>query len=248
MSAPSSDVPSHPPDPLGLLGGTFDPVHRAHLHLARAALTQLELAAVRWLPAGQPWHRQASVTAAEHRLAMVRLATAGEPRFEVDESEIRLHSPGYTVDTLLRLRAELGPSRPLIWLMGADAFLALPTWHRWREILHLCHLAVAHRPGSPLDEAAMAPELADLWRQAAAGAPADDQSQPGGDGVATPAAVVLRSAPAGRIVSFTIEPVEPADLSATMLRARLADGATAALAPLLPAGVLDYIRLHRLYA
>lgn len=235
-SAPDSSCRVTTTKAIGLLGGTFDPIHRAHLHLARAALIQLRLSEVHWLPTGQPWHRRAPLAAPEHRLAMVRLATADEARFYVNDTEIRLASAGYTVETLERLRGELGNDRPLVWLMGADAFLGLSSWHRWREILDLCHLAVAHRPGSPLDVAAMVPELATLWRKRWHG------SQPGEHGVS------LAQQPAGQIVSFTIEPVEPADLSATMVRGLLAAGEDAQLARLLPNGVLNYIRHHRLYA
>lgn len=165
---------------------------------------------------------------------MVRLAVAGEPRFTVDDHEIRCATAGYTVELLERLRSKLGAKRPLVWLMGADAFLGLPSWHRWRELLDLCHLAVAHRPGSSLDPGAMAPELAALWQARCCA------SQPDGHGV-------VFDQPAGRIVSFTILPVEPADLSATMVRQLLASGDETRLARLLPDGVLNYIRRHHLY-
>lgn len=213
--------------PLGILGGTFDPVHRAHLHLARAAVRQLGLGGVLWIPAGQPWHREAPRTPAEHRLAMVRLAVAGEPAFSVDDVEALSGSPGYTVPMLERLRAERGEPRPLVLLMGADAFLGLTTWHRWREIFDLAHVAVAARPGAPLDAAEMPAELAEQY----------------GRHLGTR----LTDAPAGGIVRFEIEPVEPPDLSATAVRELLRTAPQQA-ADLLPSGVLDYIRSHHLYA
>jgi len=214
--------------PLGILGGTFDPVHRAHLHLARAAVRQLGLASVVWIPAGQPWHRQAVPrTPAQHRLAMVRVAVAGEPAFRVDDTEARSETPSYTVPTLERLRAEQGAARSLVLLMGADAFLGLQTWHRWRELFELAHVAVAARPGAMLDAAAMPPDLAGQF--------------------CSRLAPTLTAAPAGSIVRFEIEPVEPPDLSATAVRELLRSTPQGA-ADLLPSGVLDYIRSNHLYA
>lgn len=218
--------------PLGMLGGTFDPVHRAHLNLARAALRQLQLAGVLWVPAGQPWHRQAPRTPAAHRLAMVRLAIADEPAFAVDASEALSDAPGYTVPMLERWRDLHGATRPLVVLMGADAFLGLPTWQRWRDIFGLAHLAVAARPGAPLVEDAMAPELAAEFRGRHVGH---------GD-----ACAALAATPAGRIVGFDIEPVEPPDLSATAVRRLLRESPPQA-ADLLPPGVLDYILSNHLY-
>lgn len=214
--------------PLGMLGGTFDPVHLAHLHLARAAAKQLRLAGVLWVPAGQPWHRKRPQTPAEHRLAMVRLAVAGEPAFTVDDTEALSPTPSYTVPTLERLRTIHGDKRPLVLLMGADAFLGLPTWHRWQEVFRLAHVAVAARPGAALAETSMSAELAAEYRRRRADTAA------------------LITEPAGRVVGFEIEPVEPPDLSATAVRELLRRDPQQA-ADLLPPGVLDYIRSHLLY-
>lgn len=150
MESQTTSPPPIPPErggPIGILGGTFDPVHRAHLHLARAALRQLGLTRVLWVPAGQPYHRRPPHAAAAHRLAMARIAVMGEPAFEVDDTEILSGEPSYTVPTLERLRREYGDERPLVLILGADAFLGLPTWHRWREIFGLARVAVAARPG-----------------------------------------------------------------------------------------------------
>lgn len=215
--------------PLGILGGTFDPVHRAHLHLARAALRQLHLAGVLWIPAGQPYHRQSPQTPAAHRLAMVRLAIAGEPAFAVDADEATADAPSFTVPTLERLRGIHGAARPFVLLLGADAFLGLPSWHRWQEIFRLAHVAVASRPGADLKEENMGAELAAIFRHRR-GLPA-----------------ALAAAPAGCITGFEIEPVQPPDLSATIIRERLRAGGDVA-PELLPAGVLDYIRRNHLYS
>jgi nicotinate-nucleotide adenylyltransferase len=219
------------PEPLGVLGGTFDPVHRAHLHLARAALKTLRLGGVLWIPAGQPSHRQAPHGDAQHRLAMVQLAVAGEPAFAVDAADVAAGEPSFTVPTLERLRKERGAAQPLVLLVGADAFLGLPTWRRWRELFDLAHIAVAARPGAPMQEAAMGTELAALYRSRR-----------------RPDAAALAHTSAGAIVEFEIEPVEPPDLSATAVRELLRDpGKDARLADLLPPGVLDYIRRNHLY-
>lgn len=130
------------------MGGTFDPIHYGHLRLAEEMADVLGLARVLFIPAGQPPHRAAPRTAARHRLAMVRAAVAGNPRFAVDEREVVSARPSYTVDTLTALRAELGEAPALWLLLGADAFLGLPGWHDWRRLFDLAHIAVAARPGA----------------------------------------------------------------------------------------------------
>lgn len=130
--------------PVGILGGTFDPVHNAHLALARAALEALGLARILWIPTGDPPYREPPAATALHRVAMLELALADEPRYAIDRRELAPGASGYTVDTLAALRAELGPQTPLFLLMGADQYAKLETWSRWRE---LCEIAVCARPG-----------------------------------------------------------------------------------------------------
>jgi nicotinate-nucleotide adenylyltransferase len=227
--------------PVGVLGGTFDPVHLAHLALARAARDRLHIPDIRWIPAGQPPHRTDSSTAprtaAAHRLAMVRAAIAGESGFSLDAAEVNSSAPSYTVHTLQRLRDELGPARPLVLLLGADAFLGLPRWHRWHEVFALAHLAVATRPGFPLDQ--MDSPLAAAYaarRLPAAGEPAPDRL----------AAVDFFQGPAGAIHCFELV---AGTVSATEVRTRLAAHAPhESLLGLLPAPVLDYIQNNHLYA
>ncbi len=210
--------------PLGIFGGTFDPVHLAHLRLAEEAADLLGLAGVRWIPAAQPYHRQAPLVSAAHRLAMVRLAVADNPRFSVDAAEIDSQAPTYSVPTLARVRGEVGPRQPLVLLVGADAFAGIAGWHRWPELLDLAHIAVATRPGSPLDPDLLAPALAAEWqaRQAPVAA--------------------LAEAPAGRIATFAMTPLA---VSATQVRSLLATGASPRY--LLPDEVIAYIRRHFLY-
>jgi nicotinate-nucleotide adenylyltransferase len=133
--------------PIGILGGTFDPVHNAHLRIAGLALESLGLARILWIPTGAPRYRPAPVAPAEHRLAMLELALAGEPRWAIDSRELRPQATGYTVDTLAALRAELGTGTPLVLLIGSDQYEKLAGWHRWRELFSLARVAVVARPG-----------------------------------------------------------------------------------------------------
>src|SRR5947209_17901868 len=132
--------------PIGVFGGTFDPIHCGHLRTAYELWQELELAEVRFVPTGSPPHRPRLYASPERRLEMVRAAVADQPSFVVDDREVRRSGVSYSVDTLTELRAEY-PSRSLCLLLGMDAFLGLPNWHRWRDLLGLAHIVVAHRPG-----------------------------------------------------------------------------------------------------
>lgn len=131
---------------VGIFGGSFDPVHSAHLALAHAALSTLALEQVRWVPTGQAWHKEHEMTPAVHREAMVRLAAAGEPRFMLDRSEIERPGPSYTLDTVQALAAAQ-PDREWVLIIGQDQYAALHTWNHWQRLLELVTLAVANRPG-----------------------------------------------------------------------------------------------------
>lgn len=137
----------------GILGGSFDPVHNAHLAIARTALEKLGLARILWIPSGTPPHRGAPVAAAGHRAGMVRLAIADEARFALDEREIRKSAPGYTVETLEGLHADFGKDADLVLLIGADQYARLATWHRWQDLFPLARIAVFARPGEPIADA-----------------------------------------------------------------------------------------------
>jgi nicotinate-nucleotide adenylyltransferase len=211
---------------LGLLGGTFDPIHAGHLRLAEEALTALNLAGVLWIPAGRPFHRDAPHAPAAHRLAMVHLAVAGHPGFAVDDSEMLDDAPSYTVPTLQRLRRSQPPDRSLVLLLGVDAFLGLTTWHRWLELFALAHIAVATRPGHALVAGAMPDALAREFTARLCTDPA-----------------VLAASPGGCVLPFAITAL---DISATNIRAQLAAGSSPRY--LLPEAVLDYIAENKLYA
>jgi nicotinate-nucleotide adenylyltransferase len=211
------------PPLLVLYGGTFDPVHEGHLAVARFARDALATT-VHFMPAADPPHRPAPGASAEQRIQMLRLALAGEPGLALDTRELARIGPSWTVETLRRLRAEIGRAAPVALLVGADSFLGLPQWRDWRELFDLAHFVVAERAGSPLDGVLPEPLAA-----AVAGRLADD---PAG----------LRQAPAGRVLLLR-QPLQAG--SATRLRERVA--ADGDWQPLVPPAVAGYIRRNRLY-
>ncbi|MGE5491175.1 MAG: nicotinate-nucleotide adenylyltransferase [Actinomycetota bacterium] len=210
--------------PLGIFGGTFDPIHFGHLRLAEEAMDHLGLSAVLWIPAGQPPHRGTPRVTARHRMDMVQLAIGDNPAFQLDPSEVEADRPSYTVPTLERLRAEYGRERSLLLLVGADAFAGLPSWHRWRDLFELAHIGVAHRPGFPVESSGLPAELAEQFETRRV-----DRAG-------------LEDRPAGGIATF---PMTQLAISATQIRQLLAEGRSPRY--LLPGAVLDYIETNRLY-
>ncbi len=136
----------HAPARVGLLGGTFDPVHNAHVALGHAALQGLALEQVLWIPAGRPWQKARAITDAVHREAMVRLAIEGEPRFALERIEIERQGASYTLDTVRELQAR-EPGTEFTLIIGFDQYAGLHTWNGWPELLSRVALAVAQRPG-----------------------------------------------------------------------------------------------------
>jgi nicotinate-nucleotide adenylyltransferase len=223
---------------LGLFGGTFDPLHIAHLRLALEAREALGLVEVRFIPAGSPALRDAPHCAALDRLAMVERALADIPGFSVDAAEVLQSGarpaadPSYTVDTLERLRRLYGAQRPLVLLLGADAFARLEAWHRWRELFGLAHIAVATRPGHELG----------AMRSAVPGDGADMSALDAELAARCGTAADIAGSPAGRIIPFAITALE---ISASAIRQRLASGLSVRY--LVPDAVLDYIDSHQIY-
>jgi nicotinate-nucleotide adenylyltransferase len=213
------------PTAIGIFGGTFDPIHYAHLRLAEELADRLALTEVRFVPANIPPHRATPNVTALHRLEMVRLAVAGNARFHVDDRECRREGPSYTVDTLIELRAEVGPDRPLMLIMGEDSYLALTTWSRWQRLYDLSNIVVAARPGFDL-------ELGRL------NAPLAAQTAPR----LTASPEELACSSHGRVFAADTTPLP---ISATEIRRHLETGHSARY--LLPDEVLAYIRSHRLY-
>lgn len=134
--------------PVGILGGTFDPVHNAHLAIARRALEALEAARILWVPTGAPPYRDPPVAPAAQRVAMLALAIAGEPRYALDKRELAPGASGYTYDTLRAIRDDLGANVPLVMLIGSDQYEKLGSWHRSSELFALCRFAVFGRSGA----------------------------------------------------------------------------------------------------
>jgi nicotinate-nucleotide adenylyltransferase len=215
------------PEPVAILGGTFDPVHYGHLRFADDVRRALHLAEVRLVPAADPPHRRGTAATANHRAAMLELAVAEFPGLVVDDRELRRPGKSYTVPTLEELRREF-PGRPLWLLLGADAFRELPTWHRWEELFDLAHVIVVERPGMDLAASLPAALLAH-WRSRLVSDPA-----------------LLRLQHAGAI--FT-QAIVPHAVSATAIRKALARGPSSAqeLEGLLPPAVLAYIARNQLY-
>ena len=198
--------------PLALFGGTFDPIHIGHLSVAWEASELLD-AEVRLMPANVPPHRPPPTASATQRVDMLRAALRGQSRLALDTRELGRSGPSYTIDTLEELRREYG-ERPLVLLLGADAFAGLRSWHRWRELFAVTHLGVINRPGI---EACVPVEL----ERAVAARRTDD---PG----------VIRSMPAGKVIELAVTPLE---VSATRIRELLAAGRDPRY--LLPAGLFD---------
>lgn len=180
-----------PPPRVGIFGGSFDPVHLAHVALARLALAELGLDRLLWVPAGQPWQKERALTPAPHREAMVRLAIEDEPRFALSRLEIERRGPSFTVDTVRELAAA-HPGTRWYLVIGQDQYASFHTWHDWQALLGLATLAIANRPDAPLaadpqvlrvPHAAVALPMmdissTDIRERLAAGRPIDDLVPP----------------------------------------------------------------------
>jgi len=211
-------------EPLGLLGGTFDPIHFGHLRLAEECADALRLNEVRLIPAAKPWQRSGLISAIEHRLEMVRLGVENNPRLVVDAREAERNGPTYTVDTLGSLRAEMGQARPLVMIVGSDQFLNLPTWSRWQKLFELAHIAVARRANESFDLGELPAALAAM----VANRLTNDRS--------------ALTEPAGRVFSIEMTPLK---ISSSQIRTLMRTRQSPRY--LLPASVYEYIVQHGLY-
>ncbi|MBJ6138389.1 nicotinate-nucleotide adenylyltransferase [Marinobacter litoralis] len=205
-----------------IYGGTFDPIHHGHLRLALEVADALRVERVDLVPCHIPPHRGSTGATSAQRLEMIRLAVEGESRLRVDDRELQRAGASYTADTLRQLRQELGPKRPLVMVVGTDAFASFDQWREWQEIPELAHIIVVRRPGSTLPEASLAKGLLEARR---AERPED-----------------LWQTPAGRILSFDAPLL---DISATGIRERISGGHSPRY--LLPDSVLQRIHEQGLY-
>ncbi len=206
---------------LGILGGMFDPVHVGHIAAAEFALATLQLDRVKLIPCHLPNHRAPAAANGEQRLEMLRRVIADKPLLQVDAVEIERGGVSYAVDTLQTLRAA-GGSDAIVFIMGMDAFNSLPSWHRWQEILTLCHLLVLARPGTAVSESSER-QLQLHLRQ-------------------VDAAPALFGSATGHVL---IAEDFVHDVSSTRVRSLLRQGEDAS--GLVPEPVLSYIQTHQLY-
>ena len=217
---------------IGLLGGSFDPIHVGHLALARAASVALKLTELQFLPAAAPWQKTALKTPSADRLAMVQLAVTAmggrvaesSTAVSVNTYEINHPGPNYTVDTLTALREQFAPETRLVLIIGSDQLRNLATWSRYESLLSLSHIAVTQRESVSMQNLP---------------APVEALVQSHGRDA-------LSDSPAGSIVFFRMPPVA---VSSTQMRMALKANSpqTALVSNLLPAGVFQYLQQHKLY-
>ncbi len=207
--------------PIGILGGTFDPVHFGHLRSAIELVQDLDLQEVRLIPCARPPHRSQPRVSAEQRRVMLELAVAKESSLSIDDRELRREALSYTVDTLASLRAELRET-PLCLIVGMDAFVGLPSWHRWRDLFELSHIVVLQRPG---------------WRS-----PIEGPLAALTEARTTTHPDALHNSRAGYVLFWSVTQLA---ISSTSIRAQLAEGANVRY--LLPETVYEHIYKEGLY-
>ena len=208
--------------PVGILGGTFDPVHNGHLHLATTFLEILNLAELRFVPLNTPPHRTPPMASAEQRLEMLKLAVENQADLKVDDCELRRGGISYTIDTLKHLRKILDKT-PICLLMGMENFKTLNYWHQWQSLLDYAHIVIASRPGG--DNKLIDEEIKNFM----------DES-------ITHSVELLHQQPAGLIMQLDIPML---DISSTQIRKIFQTNLNSD--SLLPNKVLDFVQTHHLY-
>lgn len=210
---------------IGILGGTFNPIHFGHLRMAQELADALGFDEVRFIPSANPPHRTTPEVSAAHRAAMVQLAIADNPLFKLDMRELARRGASYMIDTLISLREELGEHAALCLIMGSDAFVKLDTWHHWQKLLDYCHIILVQRPNFAPDQLRLSAELTALLH--------DHYTENLDD---------LTEKTNGYIHMQKITPLE---ISATRIRESLKTGHTVRY--LMPENVIAYITTHKLY-
>jgi nicotinate-nucleotide adenylyltransferase len=212
---------------IGLLGGTFNPIHFGHLRMAQELADALKLAEVRFIPSANPPHKAAPTVSAQHRAEMVQLAIASNPLFKLDTRELDRKGASYTIDTLNILHTELGSKTALCLMMGSDAFTKLDSWHRWHELLNYCHIILVQRPKQ--HSSAKTEKLSDQMT-----AFLSEHYTENSDDLAEKSAGYIH-----------MQAITAQDISATNIREKLAAGISTKY--LMPDNVLAYIQQHQLY-
>ena len=210
---------------IAILGGTFDPIHHGHLRLALNLKQQIGFEVVHFIPSAQPPHRKHPQRSAAQRYQMVKLALQNCKGLYANDCELRRDKPSYMLDTLQDLRRQWGQNKAISLILGSDAFMQLHKWHRWQQLLNLCHIIVVARPGEPPLENALNPKLKHYFKQAYCADSADLHKQAAG--------------------LIHLQHFPDLDISATQIRQQLAQGENARY--LLPDAVLDYIDSEQLY-
>lgn len=208
---------------IGLLGGTFNPIHFGHLCMAQELTDALKLSEVRFIPSANPPHKAAPKVSAQQRAQMVQLAIDDNPLFKLDRRELERTGASYTIDTLISLREELGKNASLCLMMGSDAFTKLDSWHRWQEMLDYCHIILVQRPNSKTEKLS---DKMTAFLSAHYTENIDDLAE--------------------KSVGYIhMQAITAQDISATNIREKLALGCSPKY--LLPDNVLNYIQQHQLY-
>jgi nicotinate-nucleotide adenylyltransferase len=210
---------------IGILGGTFNPIHFGHLRMAQELADAIDFSELRFIPAANPPHKPAPEVSAGNRAAMVELAICNNVLFKLDTRELAREGASYSIDTLTSLREEFGKSVALCLILGSDTFVKLNTWHRWRELLDYCHIILVQRPNAAPDQPKLPDELAVLLH--------DNYTEDVAD---------LSKKSEGYI---HMQKITALDISATKIREAFKKGESSRY--LLPDNVIEYIRGHHLY-
>lgn len=210
---------------VGILGGTFNPIHFGHLRMAQELAEALQLGEVRFIPSATPPHKAAPKVSAAHRAEMVKIAIQDNPLFKFDGRELQREGASYTIDTLIELREELGVKTAICLFMGSDAFVKLDTWHRWQELLNFCHIVLVQRPNlSP--EHPKLPEALEILLT--------DHYTENSIDLATKGAGFIH-----------MQKITSLDISSTKIRELITNGQTPHY--LLPESIIAYIKKNQLY-
>ncbi|QMU60319.1 MAG: nicotinate-nucleotide adenylyltransferase [Gammaproteobacteria bacterium] len=219
---------------LGIFGGSFDPIHFGHIKSALALIERFDFEIIRFIPCQLSPHKKTVHASASHRWQMLNLVCSGSERFIADDRELKRKTPSYTIDTLQELREEYGKQQSLVLILGLDAFLSFCKWHRYKEILSLCHIVLMQRPGYSLPESSRDSSPDNLQRL---GCEKEYYEQNN-----TNDFKILTNTPSGKIYTSDIEKI---DISSTMIRGMISKGQQPKY--LLPGNVWNYIRRNKLY-